>query len=176
MLTVTRIRFTDGGTGGQNQNSRLPSGLPPPSPGMPRCSAPASSVARTWKLGTIIGQYSPLTHGCPYSWMDTRSPCAAMFSITAVARRSGRDTASPARSGSLSRARRCACRPQSSASSSRQPGVGASQSESMPLSGGSAPVHSSASATAATIFATSSSTLSAPVAMVTDRADASSAR
>ena len=44
------------------------------------------------------------------------------------------------------------------------------------LSGGSAPVHSSASATAATIFATSSSTLSSPVAIVTDRAEASSAR
>ena len=46
----------------------------------------------------------------------------------------------------------------------------------MALSGGSAPVHSSASATAATIFATSSSTLSSPVAIVTDRAEASSAR
>jgi len=179
VLTVTRIRFTDGGTGGQNQKVWLPSGLPPPSPGMPRCSAPASSVARTWKLGTIIGQYSPLSHGYPYSWMDTRSPCAAMFSITAVARRSGIQTASPAspaRSGSLSRARRCACRPHSSASSSCQPGAGASRAESMALSGGSAPVHSSASATAATIFATSSSTLSSPVAIVTDRAEASSAR
>ena len=86
MLTVTRIRFAAGGTGGQNQKSRLHSGVPPPLPGMPRCSAPVSSVARTWKLGAIIGQYSPLTHGCPYSSTDTSSPCAAMLSITAVAR------------------------------------------------------------------------------------------
>ena len=52
-------------------------------------------VARTWKLGTIIGQYSPLTHGCPYSSMVTRSSCAAMLSITAVARRSGRADGQP---------------------------------------------------------------------------------
>jgi len=67
VLTVTRIRFAPGGTCGQNQNSRLPSGLPPPLPGMPWCSAPVSSVALTWKDGAIIGQYSPLIHGCPYS-------------------------------------------------------------------------------------------------------------
>ena len=85
MLTVTRIRFAAGGTGGQSQKSRLPSGDPPPLPGMPRCSAPVSSVARSWKHGAIIGQYSPLSHGCPYSWMVTRSSCAAMLSITAVA-------------------------------------------------------------------------------------------
>ena len=106
VLTVTRIRFAAGGTGGQNQKPQLPSGDPPPLPGMPRCSAPVSSVARTWKLGAIIGQYSPVTHGCPYSSMDTRSSCAAMLSITAVARRSGRPTASPAHAGSPSRARR----------------------------------------------------------------------
>ena len=40
-----------------------------PSPGMPSYSSPASSVARTWKQGVIMGQYSPITHGWPYSWM-----------------------------------------------------------------------------------------------------------
>ena len=175
VLTVTRIRFAAGGTGGQNQNSWLPSGLPPPSPGMARCSAPVSSVARTPKDGAIIGQYSPMIHGCPYSWMVTSSSCAAMLSITAVARRSGRVTASPARSGSLSRARRYACRAHRCASSSCQP-KGTGRSDSTALSGGSAPVHSSASATAATIFALSSCTLASPVAIDVDGTDASSAR
>lgn len=71
VLTITRIRFASAATGGQNENSKLPSGAPPPLPRTPSCSAPVSSTARTWKQGVIIGQYSPDTHGCPYTWMDT---------------------------------------------------------------------------------------------------------
>ncbi len=71
---------------------------------MPSCWPPVSSTARTWKHGVIIGQYSPVTHGCPYSWTYTRSSCAAMLSITAVACRNGSLTARPARAGSPWRA------------------------------------------------------------------------
>ena len=63
MLTITRICLAAGDTGGQNQNSQLPSGDPPPLPDMPSCSPPMSSTARTWKHGVIIGQYSPITQG-----------------------------------------------------------------------------------------------------------------
>jgi len=111
VLTITRIRLAAKGTGGQNQKPKLASGDPPPLPRMPRYLCPASSTARTSKHGAIIGQYSPLTHGCPYSWMDTSSSCALMLSITAVARRSGSPTARPARAGSPSRSRCHASRP-----------------------------------------------------------------
>jgi hypothetical protein len=105
VLTITRSCLAAGGTGGQNQNSQLPSGEPPPLPDMLSCSPPVSSTARTWKHGVIIGQYSPVTQGCPYSWTDTRSSSAVMLSITAVACRNGSLTARPARTGSPSHAR-----------------------------------------------------------------------
>jgi hypothetical protein len=49
VLTVTRMLFRPEGTGGQNQKVPLPSppGKPRQSPGMPSCSFPASSTART---------------------------------------------------------------------------------------------------------------------------------
>ena len=49
VLTVTRRLFRPEGTGGQNQKVPLPSspGKPCQSPGMPSCSFPASSTART---------------------------------------------------------------------------------------------------------------------------------
>ena len=49
VLTVTRMLFRPEGTGGQNQKLPLPSspGKPCQSPGMPSCSFPASSTART---------------------------------------------------------------------------------------------------------------------------------
>jgi hypothetical protein len=74
MLTITRILLAAGGTGGQNQNSKFPSGEPPPLPRTPSCSPPVSSTARTWKDGAIIGQYSPSTHGCPYSGLRLLEP------------------------------------------------------------------------------------------------------
>jgi hypothetical protein len=49
VLTVTRMLFRAEDTGGQNQKLPLPSspGKPRQSPGMPSCSSPASSTART---------------------------------------------------------------------------------------------------------------------------------
>ena len=49
VLTVTRMLLRAEGTGGQNQKLPLPSspGKPCQSPGMPSCSFPASSTART---------------------------------------------------------------------------------------------------------------------------------
>src|SRR4029079_11549944 len=78
VLTVTRRLFRAEATGGQNQKLPLPSspGKPCQSPGMPSCSSPASSTARTWKQGVIMGTYSPITQGWPYSWMPTRSSWA----------------------------------------------------------------------------------------------------
>jgi hypothetical protein len=73
------------------ENLPVPSfpGKPRQSPGMPVYSFPPSSVARTRKHGVIMGQYSPITQGCPYNWTPTSSPGAETLSITAVACSSG---------------------------------------------------------------------------------------
>jgi hypothetical protein len=66
VFTVTRMLLPVGSTGGQKKLPwpSLP-GKPCQPPGMPSCSSPASSTARSRKHGVIIGQYSPIIHGCP---------------------------------------------------------------------------------------------------------------
>ncbi len=88
VLTVTRSCLACRPTGGQNQKAPLPSSAGDwlASPGIPSCSAPVSSTAVTRKHGVMLGQYPLMTKGCPYSWTDTMSSSAVMFSITAVAR------------------------------------------------------------------------------------------
>ena len=160
VLTVTRSCLACRPTGGQNQKAPLPSSAGDwlASPGIPSCSAPVSSTAVTRKHGVMLGQYPLMTKGCPYSWTDTMSSSAVMFSITAVACPSGSRTARPA---ALARPAhpsiRANCRSlmamrQSLCTLSSRP-------VSTALSGGSTPTATSAPATAATIPAVSSSTV-----------------
>lgn len=113
VLTITRMRFIAGAIGGQNHKLPLPSSdwEPCQLPGMPSCAARVSSMARTSKHGVIIGQYSPITQGWPYSWIPTRSSRADIPSITAVACSSGSSTARPFCSPCPGRAVRRRCSP-----------------------------------------------------------------